>query len=165
MRSSPRLIRHYSGGIAFLGQLIILFLFLFCRTFNGECFLKVLSHSLVSNSFVTPWTVPCEAPLSLGFLRQEYWSGLLFPSLRDLPAPEIKPTSPALAGGFFTTEPRGRPVFSVPFINALPWLILATVSVRPQALCTCCWTALCSCSLEKQQCGSHADPVTEAHRA
>ena len=47
----PRLIGHYSGGIAFLGQLVILLLFLFCCTLNGECFLKVLSHSVVSDSW------------------------------------------------------------------------------------------------------------------
>ena len=51
-----------------------------------------------------------QAPLSMGFFRQEYWSGLPFPSPGDLPIPGIKPTeSPALAGGFFTTEPPGKP--------------------------------------------------------
>ena len=43
------------------------------------------------------------------FSRQEYWSGLLFPSPEDLPKPGIEPTSPALAGGFLTTEPPGKP--------------------------------------------------------
>jgi len=57
---------------------------------------------------VTPWTVACQAPLSMGFPRQEYWSGLPFPS-PDLPDPEIEPMSPALAGRFFTAEPRGKP--------------------------------------------------------
>ena len=46
-----------------------------------------------------------QTPLSMGFPRQGYWSGLLFPSPGDLPNPGIEPTSPALAGGFFTTEP------------------------------------------------------------
>ena len=55
--------------------------------------------------FATPWTVDHQAPLSMGFPRQEYWSGLPFPSPGDLPDPGFKPTSPALAGGFFTTEP------------------------------------------------------------
>ena len=55
--------------------------------------------------FATPWTVACQASLSVGFFRQEFWSGLLFPSLGDLPDPGIEPTSPTLAGGFFTTEP------------------------------------------------------------
>ena len=45
----------------------------------------------------------------MGFSRQEYWSGLIFPPPGDLPDPEIKPTSPALVGGFFTTEPPGNP--------------------------------------------------------
>ena len=52
--------------------------------------------------FVTPWTVAHQAPLSMGFSRQEYWSGLPFPSSGDLPDPGMEPTSPALAGGFFT---------------------------------------------------------------
>ena len=46
-----------------------------------------------------------EAPLSMEFSRQEYWSGLSFPSPGDLPDPKIEPVSPALAEGFFTTEP------------------------------------------------------------
>ena len=49
---------------------------------------------VVSNSFMTPWTVACQAPLSLGFPpRQEYWSGLPFPSPGDLPDTRIKPTT------------------------------------------------------------------------
>ena len=59
----------------------------------------------MSNSFGTPWTAVCQSPLSMGFPRQEYWSGLPFPSPGDLPDPGIKTKSPALAGGFFTTEP------------------------------------------------------------
>ena len=50
---------------------------------------------------VTPWTVARQAPLSIGCSRQEYWSGLPFPSLGDLPDPGIKLTSPSPAGGFF----------------------------------------------------------------
>ena len=49
----------------------------------------------------------------MGFPRQEYWSGLPFLSPGDLPNPRVKPTSPALAGGFFTTEPSGKPNISV----------------------------------------------------
>ena len=51
-----------------------------------------------------PWTITCRAPLSMGFPRQEYWSGSPFPSPRDLPNPGIEPGSPELASGFFTTE-------------------------------------------------------------
>ena len=68
----------------------------------------MLSHSVVSNTLVTPQTVARQAPLSMGFSRQEYWSGLPFPPPGDLPNPGIKPmssTSTALVGGFFTTEP------------------------------------------------------------
>ena len=46
--------------------------------------------------FATPWAVACQAPLSMGFSRQEYWSGLSFPSPGDLPNPGIKPGCPAL---------------------------------------------------------------------
>ena len=48
--------------------------------------------------FVTPWTATCQAPLSMGFSRQEYWGELLFPPPEDLPDPKIEPASPALAG-------------------------------------------------------------------
>ena len=54
-----------------------------------------------SNS-ATPRIIAQQAPLSIGFLRQEYWSGLPFPSPRDLPNPGIEPVAPALAGRFFT---------------------------------------------------------------
>ena len=59
--------------------------------------------------FGAPWTAAHQAPLSMGFPRQEYWSGLSFPSPEDLPDPGIKTVSPALAGGFFAPEPPGRP--------------------------------------------------------
>ena len=62
----------------------------------------------MSNSSVTACTVTHEAPLSMGFSRQEYWSGLPF-SPGDLPDSGIEPASPALASGFFTTEPPGKP--------------------------------------------------------
>ena len=52
-----------------------------------------------------------EAPVSMAFSRQEYWSGLSYPTLRDLSDPGIEPRSPALAGGFFTTEPPGNFTF------------------------------------------------------
>jgi len=55
------------------------------------------------------WTAAHQAPLSIGFSTQENWSGLPFPSPGDLPSPGIKPVSPALTGGFFTTEPPGKP--------------------------------------------------------
>ena len=59
----------------------------------------------------TPWNVAHQAPLSMGFFRQEYWSGLPFPPPGDLPDPGIEPMSPmspASAREFFTTEPPGK---------------------------------------------------------
>ena len=64
-------------------------------------------------TLVTLWTVARQAPLSMGFPRQEYWSGLPFPSPGHLPDPRIKPVSPALAGGFFITESPGKPCMCV----------------------------------------------------
>ena len=66
----------------------------------------------MSDSLVTPWTAARQAPLSVRFPRQEHWSGLPFPSPGDLPDSETESKSPALAGGFFTTEPpRKAPAF------------------------------------------------------
>ena len=69
-----------------------------------ECMLNCLSHVQL---FVTPWTVARQAPLSMGFSRQEYWSGLPCSPPQDLPDPGIEPVflpSPALPGRFFTTN-------------------------------------------------------------
>ena len=63
----------------------------------------------MSLTFATPWTETHKTPLSMGFPRQDYWTGLTFPSPGDLPDPGIKPTSPALAGRFVTTVPPGKP--------------------------------------------------------
>ena len=63
--------------------------------------------------FVTPWTVACQASLSMEFSRQEYWSGLPFPSLGDLLDPGIEPESPALQSDSLLSEPQGKPSHSV----------------------------------------------------
>ena len=68
---------------------------------------KVKLLSLVQ-LFATPWTVVCQAPLSVGFPRQEYWSGLPFLSPRDLPDPGIEPWYPSLQSGCLTSEPPGK---------------------------------------------------------
>ena len=70
----------------------------------------LFSCQVVSNSFVTPWTVACQALLSMGFSRQEYWSGLPFPPSGDILNSGIEPESRAVAGRFFTTEPPGKPM-------------------------------------------------------
>ena len=59
--------------------------------------------------FCHPWAITHQAPLSMGFPRQEYWSGFPFPSPGDLLNPGIKLMSPALAGRFFTTQPARKP--------------------------------------------------------
>ena len=63
--------------------------------------------------FATPWTVVYKAPLSMEFSRQEYWSGLPFPSPGDLPDPEIKPRSLALWADALPSEPPGKTVMEM----------------------------------------------------
>ena len=60
--------------------------------------------------FAAPWIVAYQAPLSMGFSRQECWSGLPFPSLGDLPDPGIKPKSPASQADALPSEPPGKPI-------------------------------------------------------
>ena len=72
-------------------------------SFKGFCCLVAKSYLTLCNP------VDHQALLSTGFPRQEYWSGLPFPSPEDHPDSEIEPASPALAGRFFTTEPLGKP--------------------------------------------------------
>ena len=67
---------------------------------------KLLNHVRL---FVTPWTVAYQALLSMGFSRQEYWSGLPFPSPGDLPDPGIEPRSPTLQADALPSEAPGRP--------------------------------------------------------
>ena len=62
--------------------------------------------------FATPWTVAHQAPPSMGFSRQEYWSGLPFPSPGDLPNTGIEPRSPALQADALISEPPGKPQWS-----------------------------------------------------
>ena len=89
----------------------ILILLESCNFFIVDFFLslyaRVLSHFSRVRLFATLWNVTCQALLSMGFSRQEYWSGLPFPPPGDLPDLGIEPMSlisPALAGGFFTTS-------------------------------------------------------------
>ena len=70
--------------------------------------MKVKSLSRV-RLLATPWTAAYQAPLSMGFSRQEYWSGLLFPSPGDLPDPGIEPGFPTLEADTLTSEPPGKP--------------------------------------------------------
>ena len=73
--------------------------------------LSTHTHTIISRIrlFVTPWTVAYQAPQSMEFSRQEYWSGLPFPSPGDLPDPGIEPGSPALQADSLPSEPPGKP--------------------------------------------------------
>ena len=79
--------------------------------------MKSLSHVRL---FATLWTITHQAPLSMGFSGQEYWSGLPFPSPGDLPDPGIEPRSPVLEADALTSEPPGKP------LHALAHLIITT---------------------------------------
>ena len=77
----------------------------------GSTYDEAQGGGLVTKSSLTratPWTVAHQAPLSMGFSRQEYWSGLPFPSPGDLPNPGIKPGSPALQADSLPTELQGK---------------------------------------------------------
>ena len=76
------------------------------------CCACVLSRVRV---FVTKWTEVRQAPLSMGFSRQEHWSELPFLSPGDLPDPGIEPVAPALAGEFLITEPPGKQQLAISF--------------------------------------------------
>ena len=89
----------------------------FFLSLRGVLFwLNMCSVTLVVQLFVTPWTVAHQASLSMGFSRQEYWSGLPFPPGGDLPNPGIEPMSPASQAVSLPAEPSGR----------LPWLNILT---------------------------------------
>ena len=84
-----------------------------CVFYVAAGFAKVPSVDFVKSLsrvrlFVTPWTVARQASLSVDFSRQEYWSGLPFPSPGDLPNPGIEPVSPALQADALSSEPPGK---------------------------------------------------------
>ena len=86
--------------------------------------------------YVTPWTVAAQAPLPMGFPRQEYWNALPFSSPRDFPDPGVKPTSLALAGRFFyhwaTTDPTEER--GTPFCQKVPGKDLVQLTVHDMSL-------------------------------
>ena len=79
--------------------------------------------------FATPWTIACQAPPSMGFSRQEYWSGLPSPSPGDLPNPGIEPRSPTLQADTLTSEPPGKPhiIIIIPYLSSCAWLISLSI--------------------------------------
>ena len=90
-------------------------------TSNGYDSGLVIKSSL---TLVIPWTMAHQAPLSMGFSRQEYWSGLLLPSPGDLPDPGIETRSPALEADFLPSEPPGKPL-----LMAIVLMILLLISL------------------------------------
>ena len=72
--------------------------------------------------FATPWTIAYQAPPSMGFSRQEYWSGLPFPSPGDLPNPGIEPGSPALQADTLTSEPPAAVAAAAKSLQSCPTL-------------------------------------------
>ena len=95
------------------------------------------SRSVVSDS-ATPWTVAHQAPLPMGFSRQEYWNGLPFPSPADFRDPRIKPASLALTSRFFTTEPPGKwKSLSHVWLFATPWTIYSPWNSLGQNIGVC----------------------------
>ena len=86
--------------------------------------------------FATPWTVAHQAALSVGFSRQEYWSGLPFPSPGDLPDPRIEPGSPALQAGSLLSEPPGKPILQNSTLKStvIPAMSLLLLCLLPDML-------------------------------
>ena len=101
----------------------------------------MLSHFSRVRLFKTPWTVAQQAPLFMGFSRQEYWSGLPCPPSGDHPNPGIKPrslTSPALAGRFFTTSAPGKPSKLLTILHSP-----AQCPLLSSPLCASCSPSMC----------------------
>ena len=84
--------------------------YLYSPSYDPYVKVKSLSHVRL---FATLWTVAHQAPLSMGFSRQEYWSGLPFPSPGDLPNPGIKPGSPTLQADALPSEPPGKLIIAL----------------------------------------------------
>ena len=90
-----------------------------------------VSHSVMSNS-ATPWTVAHQAPLSMGFSRQEYWNEVPFPSLEDLANLGIEPRSPALQAGSLPSVPPGKPLITH-HLKLKPIHLILSLLTRVQA--------------------------------
>ena len=98
--------------LVYVFQFLHLFFFMFSQAlikYSRNAFVYIYIVNLLSRVrlFVIPWTVAYQAPLSMEFSRQEYWSGLPFPSPEDLPDPGIKPRSPTLQADTLPSEPPG----------------------------------------------------------
>ena len=102
--------------------------------------MKVKSLSCVQ-LFATPWTITYQTPLSMGFSKQEYWSGFPFLSPGDLPDPGIKPRSPALQADALPSEPPGKPKNVQTIVQLHSFHILARLCSKSFKLCfSSTWT-------------------------
>ena len=119
----------------------------------------MLSHFSPVLLCVTLWTVARQAPLSMGFTRQEYWSGLSYPPPGALPHPGIKPVSPALQADSLTTDPPGKPEKMLLVLKLICRLnILGLRSVQASAVAARGFNSCASWALEYRlnTCGTWA---------
>ena len=93
-------------GCLFIPLVVLLIIITIIKWYLSSLKVKLISHVRL---FATPWTVAYQAPQYMEFSRQEYWSGLLFPSPGDLPNPGIEPRFPALQADALPSEPQGSP--------------------------------------------------------
>ena len=104
-----------------------MFVFIWENNFEKMTLHYVVScvgHSVMSDS-VTPWTLVHQAPLSMGFSRQEYWSRVPFPIPGNLPVPEIEPESPVLQAESLLSKPPGKPpMLFKPHLFPLPRIFI-----------------------------------------
>ena len=108
---------------------------------------QLLLFSLLScvQLFAAPWAVTLQAPLLLGFPRQEYWSELPFPSPGDLPDPGSQPRSPSLVDGFFTPDPPGKPKYKkhISYSYHHRLLLLTFYMYLPRSFLICMYVGWC----------------------
>ena len=104
--------RDFPGKNTGVGSISLLYFYSYINAQSHPLKMLLLLLSCFSRVqlCVTPLTAAHQAPLSMGFSRHEYWSGLPFPSLGDLPDPGIEPRSPALQADALPSEPGGRPL-------------------------------------------------------
>ena len=126
-------------------MLWVLFVFIFLRfghlvvlaSFIKWSRVKSLSHVWL---FATPWTIAYQAPQSMEFSRQEYWSGLPFPSPGDLPDSGIEPGSPTLQADALPSEPPGKPISFIKNTSCFPIALLLSFFLRKKTY----WLGMCS---------------------
>ena len=109
-------------------------------SFSGVVYhamLCMLSHFSCVRLFATLWTIACQAPLSMGFSRQEYWSKLVFPPPRNLPDPVIEPASmsPSLVARFFITSTTWEALSSLPPPLNSGIALLLSLFLREKSVC------------------------------